>query len=491
MDMSLTPAQTKDLKRLASDAMRAHDLMPDFPAPALKQAAEAVAPGIEAGAHIQDLRSLLWSSIDNDDSLDLDQIEVVERVAGGKSKLLVGIADVDSVVKAGSAVDDHARANTTSVYTAAAVFAMLPERLSTNVTSLAQDQDRLCVVIEMALEADGSLASSSVYRALVRNRAKLAYRSVAAWLQGTGAPPERLIAVPGLDAQLRLQDELAQALKRKRQAAGALDFDTAENRAVYDAGALIDLQPDPKNRAQELIEELMVAANGVTARFLKQRGRTSLRRILRTPKRWARIVEIAQDLGAKLPATPDAAALNGFLTKQRQSDPAHFAELSLSVIKCLGAGEYAAERPGQTIEGHFGLAVRDYTHSTAPNRRFPDLLTQRLLKAALDNQPPPYSDAELPQLATHCTEQEGNAKKVERQIEKSAAAMLLGGRIGARFAAVVTGASEKGTWVRIENPAAEGRVVRNFQGFDVGDHVQVQLLGVDVARGFIDFAGVT
>ena len=470
--------------------MRAHGLMPDFSAAALKEATEAVAPGIDAGADIRDLRSLLWSSIDNDDSLDLDQIEVVERLAGGQCKLLIGIADVDGVVKAGSAVDEHARANTTSVYTTAGIFPMLPERLSTDITSLAQDQDRLCIVIEMSLEADGSLIPLTVYRALVRNRAKLAYRSVAAWLDGAGPAPERLTAVQGLDSQLRLQDELAQALKRKRQAAGALDFDTAENRAVFNAGALVDLEPDPKNRAQDLIEEFMVAANGVAAQFLKQRGRMSLRRILRTPKRWDRIVEIAKDLGEPLPATPDAAALNGFLTKRRQADAAHFAELSLSIIKCLGAGEYVAESPGQSTEGHFGLAVRDYTHSTAPNRRFPDLLTQRLLKAALDNLPSPYSDAELPQLASHCTEQEGNAKKVERQIEKSAAAMLLAGRIGVRFAAVVTGASEKGTWVRIENPAAEGRVVRNFQGFDVGNRVQVQLLGVDVARGFIDFAGV-
>jgi VacB/RNase II family 3'-5' exoribonuclease len=334
------------------------------------------------------------------------------------------------------------------------------------------------------------LRRSNIYRALVRNRAKLAYRSVAAWLQGAGAPPPRVTAVAGLEAQLRLQDDIAQALKRQRQARGALDLDTAENRAVYDAGVLIDLQPDPKNRAQELIEEFMIAANGISARFLQAQGRTALRRILRTPKRWDRIVAIAEELGEHLPDVPDALSLNAFLTKRRQSDPARFAELSLSVIKCLGPGEYVAERPGQAQEGHFGLAVRDYTHSTAPNRRFPDLLTQRLLKALLQNQPAPYSDDELPALATHCTEQEGNAKKVERQIEKSAAAMLLGSRIGARFDGVVTGASEKGTWVRIENPAAEGRVVKDFQGFDVGNHVHVQLLHVDAARGFIDFAGV-
>jgi exoribonuclease II len=487
--MTLTASQSDELKRLASDAMRAHGLAPDLPPAAVAQA-EAATLATESGPEIRDLRGLLWSSIDNDDSLDLDQIEVAESVAGGQCKLRVGIADVDSVVKAGTAVDQHARINTTSVYTAAEIFPMLPERLSTNLTSLGQDQDRLCVVIEMTVEANGMLGASSIYRARVRNRAKLAYRSVAAWLQGTGPAPSRVGAVAGLEEQLRLQYSIAQALKRIRQSRGALEFDTAENRAVYQDGVLVDLQPDPKNRAQELIEEFMVAANGVTARFLQQHSRSSLRRVLRTPKRWDRIVQLAKDAGEKLPPAPDAIALNAFLTKRRQVDPSRFADLSLAVIKCLGSGEYIAEGPAQKPQGHFGLAVRDYTHSTAPNRRFPDLLSQRLVKAVLQNQPSPYSDTELPTLASHCTEQEANAKKVERQIEKSAAAMLLGTRIGSKFAGIVTGASDKGTWVRISGPAAEGRMVKNFQGLDVGNHVQVQLVHVDVARGFIDFAGV-
>jgi VacB/RNase II family 3'-5' exoribonuclease len=487
--MNTTPVQIDELRRLASDAMRAHGLQPDFSAAALSEAGAATAAAGNPGADIRDLRSLLWSSIDNDDSQDLDQIEAAEALPDGKFKLLVGIADVDSVVKAGSAVDEHARTNTTSVYTAAAIYPMLPERLSTNLTSLAQDEDRLCLVIEMMVDAGGVLGQSTIYRALARNRAKLTYRSVAAWLLGVGAMPPRLSAVAGLENQLRLQDGIAQTLKRQRQGKGALEFDTAENRAVYDAGVLIDLQPDPQNRAQELIEEFMIAANGVAARFLEQHGRTSLRRILRIPKRWDRIVQLAKDVGEYLPPAPDAIALNAFLIKRRGSAPAQFAELSLAVIKCLGAGEYIAQLPGQASPGHFGLAVRDYTHSTAPNRRFPDLLTQRLLKAALNDQPAPYGDAELPALAAHCTEQEGNAKKVERQIEKSAAAMLLSSRIGTRFEGIVTGASEKGTWVRIANPAAEGRVVKGFQGFDVGNHVHVQLLHVDVARGFIDFVG--
>jgi VacB/RNase II family 3'-5' exoribonuclease len=487
--MDAASSRNDELKRLASDAMRAHGLLPDFSAPALSEANAASAP-TDSGPEVRDLRALIWSSIDNDDSLDLDQIEVAQTLDSGSSKLLIGIADVDSVVKTGSAVDAHARANTTSVYTAAEVFAMLPERLSTNITSLAQDRDRLCLVVEMVIEADGTLGQSTIYRALARNHAKLAYRSVATWLQGQGAAPSQLGAVAGLEAQLRLQDGIAQALKGQRQRRGALEFDTAENRAVYEGGVLIDLQPDPKNRAQELIEEFMVAANGVAARYLRQHGRTSLRRILKVPKRWDRIVQIAKDAGKTLPSAPDANALNAFLTERRQNDPSRFADLSLAIIKCLGAGEYAAERPGQVPEGHFGLAVRDYAHSTAPNRRFPDLITQRLIKAALDERPAPYSDTELQALAAHCTEQEGNAKKVERQIEKSAAAMLLSARIGARFAGIVTGASEKGTWVRIASPAAEGRVVKDFQGFDVGDHVHVQLLHVDVARGFIDFSGV-
>ena len=487
--MTISAAQSDELKRLATQAMRAHGLDPDLSAAALAQANTATAAAA-SGPEIHDLRNLLWSSIDNDDSLDLDQIEVAEPLGGGQCKLMVGIADVDSVVGAGTAVDQHARINTTSVYTAAEIFPMLPERLSTDVTSLRQDEDRLCVVVEMTVEANGTLGASSIYRAQVRNRAKLAYRSVAAWLEGTGPAPSRVGAVAGLEEQLRLQDTIAQTLKRSRQSKGALEFDTGENRAVFQDGVLIDLQPDPKNRAQELIEEFMIAANGVAARFLQQHGRSSLRRILRVPKRWDRIVQLAKDTGEELPQAPDAVALNAFLTRRRQTDPSRFADLSLAIIKCLGAGEYVAEGPAQKPEGHFGLAVRDYSHSTAPNRRFPDLVTQRLVKAVLQNQPPPYSDTELPSFASHCTEQEGNAKKVERQIEKSAAAMLLGSRIGSAFEGIVTGASDKGTWVRIANPAVEGRVVKNFQGLDVGNHVQVQLVHVDVARGFIDFAGV-
>ncbi len=433
---------------------------------------------------------LLWASIDNDDSRDLDQLSVAEPQSNGSVKILVAIADVDALVLQHSAIDTHAATNTTSVYTAAQIFPMLPEKLSTDLTSLAEDRERLAIVLEMQVAPDGTLAGSDVYRAMVLNRAKLAYNSVAAWLEGTAPPPPAVAAVPGMDEQLRIQDRIAQALKQRRHAQGALRLETLEVRAVFDDGALADLRPDQKNRARELIEDFMIAANGVTARFLEKAGLPSLRRVLHVPKRWDRIVTLAAESGERLPATPDAAALDAFLTRRRTADPARFADLSLSVVKLLGAGEYAVEVPGQPTEGHFGLAVRDYTHSTAPNRRFPDLVAQRLIKAALAGRSSPYGVEELAALARHCTEQENNADKVERQVRKSAAALLLAPRIGARFDAIVTGASDKGTWVRISGPAAEGRVVRGFQGLDVGERVRVELVHTDVARGYIDFAAV-
>jgi exoribonuclease-2 len=476
-----------ELSRLAMAAMRARGLLPDFSPGALAEAQALTRPTIESGPGIRDLRALLWSSIDNDDSRDLDQIEVATRQPDGSISVLVGIADVDGTVKAGSAIDAHAKTNTTSVYTAARIFPMLPERLSTDLTSLAQDAERMAVVTEMNVAADGTLRQTDIYRALVVNRAQLAYPAVAAWLQGTGPAPARVATVAGLDAQLRLQDEAARALRARREAQGALDLDTAEARAVFDDGLLVDLRPDPQNRAQELIEDLMVAANGVTARYLQAKGRASLRRVLRTPERWDRLVALAGAAGDRLPPDADAGALNAFLKRRRQVDPAGFQDLSLSVVKLLGRGEYVLERPGERVAGHFGLAARDYTHSTAPNRRFPDVITQRLLKSALAGLPAPYDDAALQSLAAHCTAQEDNASKVERQVRKSAAAMLLESRLGRDFDAIVTGAGESGTWVRITAPAAEGRVVAGESGLDVGDHVRVRLVHTDVARGFIDF----
>jgi VacB/RNase II family 3'-5' exoribonuclease len=480
-----------ELKAIARRAMIERGLLPDF-SPAVLAEADAIASAAaETASSIRDLRGLLWCSIDNDDSRDLDQLSVAEPGPGAAVTVRVAVADVDAVVKEGSAIDGHARTNTTSVYTAAGVFPMLPERLSTDLTSLGQGQARLAIVVEMEIAADGTVRSSDVYRGAVLNRAKLAYNSVAAWLDGTASSPSRLAAVPGLDQQLRTQDRAAQAMKGLRHQHGALSLETREARAVFDGEVLSDLRPDEKNRAKELIEDFMIASNGVTAKYLERKGYPSLRRVLRAPERWERIVELAADVGGRLPPRPSARALEDFLVGRRHADPVGFADLSLAVVKLVGSGEYVVERPGRAVEGHFGLAVRDYTHSTAPNRRFPDLVTQRLLKAAMAGRPSPYGIDALEGLARHCTEQEDNAAKVERQVRKSAAALLLAPRIGQRFDGIVTGASSKGTWVRILQPAAEGKVVRGFQGLDVGGRVRVELVHTDVERGFVDFARVS
>ena len=465
-------------------------LLPDFSASALAEADRIKSAAREDGASIRDLRSLSWASIDNDDSRDLDQLSVAIPGANGAVKILVAVADVDAIVEKGSAIDDHARANTTSVYTPAEIFPMLPEKLSTNLTSLNPDEERLAIVVEMNVSADGTVNASEVYRAVVFNRAKLAYNGVAAWLDGAAPPPPRMSDVSGIDEQIRIQDRVAQAMRRLRHERGALSLETAEARAVFDGDALADVRPDETNRAKELIEDFMIGANGVVARYLAEKRFPSLRRVLHSPERWQRIVELAADAGEDLPPEPDGSALDSFLRKRRQADPARFPDLSLSVVKLLGRGEYAVQMPGRQAEGHFGLAVRDYTHSTAPNRRFPDLITQRLLKAALAGRPVPYGDGELGELARHCTEQEDDATKVERQVRKSAAALLLESHIGERFDASVTGASDKGTWARIERPAAEGKVVRGSKGLRVGDRVRVELLETDVERGFIDFAAL-
>jgi VacB/RNase II family 3'-5' exoribonuclease len=477
-----------ELRAIARRVMAERGLQPDFPPAALAEAAAITKPAAESGGAIRDLRALLWASIDNDDSRDLDQLSVSEPMAGGGVKILVAVADVDATVKKSSAIDEHARTNTTSVYTAAQVFPMLPDKLSTDFTSLGEGDQRLAIVVQMVVAADGTVGESDVYRALVRNRAKLAYNSVAAWLDGSAPPPPRVAAVPGLEEQLRTQDRVAQAMKDLRHRRGALSLETLQTRAVFDGDVLADLMPDEKNRAKQLIEDFMIAANGVTAQYLDRKGCPSLRRVLRTPERWDRIAALAASLGERLPEQPSAGALEAFLTKRQRADPERFPDLGLSVVKLLGSGEYAIQVPGQKAEGHFGLAVRDYTHSTAPNRRFPDLITQRQLKAALAGRPAAYDAGELDALARHCTEQEDNAAKVERQVRKSAAALLLASRIGERFDALVTGAAAKGTWVRILRPPVEGRLVRGFEGLDVGDHVRVELVRTDVEHGFIDFA---
>jgi VacB/RNase II family 3'-5' exoribonuclease len=479
------------LAALARRAMLARGLLPEFSPAALAEAsAMSAADASGAPSSVRDLRHLLWASIDNDTSRDLDQLSVAEPMEGGAVKVFVAIADVDALVKKHSAVDRHAEANTTSVYTAAQVFPMLPERLSTDLTSLGEGEERLALVVEMVVSEGGSITASTVYRASVVNRAKLAYNAVAAWLEGKAPEPAHASAVPGLDTQLRMQDRAAQAMRKQRYEHGALSLQTPEAQPVFDGGQLVDLLPDAPNRAKELIEDFMIAANGTTARFLTSRGFPTLRRVLRAPERWDRIVAIAHASGERLPPAPDAKALAQFLTAALNRDPAGFPELSLSVVKSLGRGEYVLERPGTKTEGHFGLAVSDYTHSTAPNRRFPDLLTQRLLKAALAGEAPPYSNEDLSALARHCTDQETNAAKVERQVRKSAAAQLLVSRVGDRFDGIVTGVNAGGTWIRVAHPAAEGKLVRGASGLDVGDRVQVVLEQADVARGYIDFARV-
>ena len=470
--------------------MIARGLLPDFSPAVLREISGLTRPATERTPSIRDLRHLPWCSIDNDDSRDLDQLTVAEPLGREVVKILVAVADVDALVRKGSATDAHAQHNTTSVYTAAEIFPMLPLILSTDLTSLNEDEDRLAIVIEMVVNQDGSLGSSDIYRAWVVNHAKLTYHSVAAWLDGRGPAPTRVATVVGLDEQLRTQDRVAQILRTVRHMHGALSLETIEPRAVLEDDVLTDLRVEDKDRAQELIEDLMIAANRVTVRYLEARSLPSLRRILRSPDRWQRIVELAAHLGARLPPEPDAAALEAFLLTRRQADPVRFPDLSLTVVKLIGRGEYVVEGPDQTSPGHFGLAIPAYTHSTAPNRRFPDLLTQRLLKATLAEHAAPYSLEELNTLAQHCTEQEDNASKVERRVQKSAAALLLESKIGQRFDAIVTGAAAKGTWVRILHPSAEGRVVRGFKGLDVGDRVRVELIDTNVEQGFIDFARV-
>jgi VacB/RNase II family 3'-5' exoribonuclease len=475
------------LERIARRAMKEYGFLPDFEADALKEL-EAAHPG-DRGVEPPgvDLRHLLWASIDNDDSLDLDQLTVAEALSDKQVKVRVAVADVAALVEKNSAVDAHARHNTTSIYTAGGIFPMLPEKLSTDLTSLNYREDRPAVVIEMVIGDGGGMQGSTIYRARVRSQAKLAYNSVAAWLDGKGPIPEAAGAVPGLDENLRLQDRVARQLKALRHEHGALGLQTLEARPVFAGDEIQDLRVDEPNRAKEIIEDFMIAANGVTARFLHGKQLASLRRMVRSPKRWGRIVEIAAQHGFKLPAQPDSMSLEEFLSARKAADPLRFPDLSLAVIKMLGPGEYVVESPEEASPGHFGLAVKDYTHSTAPNRRFPDLITQRILKAALEGEKVPYSRDELTELARHCTEKENDANKVERLVTKSAAAMLLSSRIGDRFDAICTGAADKGTWVRIFQPPVEGRLLYGFEGVDVGHRLKVQLVRTDVERGYIDF----
>jgi VacB/RNase II family 3'-5' exoribonuclease len=468
-------------------------LLPDFsPAAAAEVASLAAANGggDRAGMRsdeVSDLTTLPWCSVDNDDSRDLDQLSVAQGQEGDAITVLVAVADVDTLVRQGSAVDRHAAHNTTSVYTAAQIFPMLPPVLSTDLTSLNDGELRLAVVVSVTVGPGGAVTHPAVLRARVRNQAKLAYDSVGAWLEGQAAAPAAIASVPGLAENLMAQDEAAQRLRSERHRLGALSLETTQTRPVFDGDEIRDLRAEGKNRAKQLIEDLMIAANGVTARFLADHGFASIRRVVRSPKRWDRLEALAREHGGTLPAQPDPAALDAFLQQQRAAHPDTYQDLSLTVVKLMGAGEYVAERPGASAPGHFGLAVKDYAHSTAPNRRYGDLITQRLLKAAIGTAPAPYTFDALDAIATHLTEQEDAANKVERQVAKSAAALLLHSHIGEVSDAIVTGASNKGTWVRLCRRPVEGRLVSGFDGVDVGDRLRVRLVSTDVERGFIDF----
>jgi VacB/RNase II family 3'-5' exoribonuclease len=487
--MSDTPLRGIDLKAAAKQVMIENGFESEFP-PQVQQELEelkAHPPKVATGPNIRDLRNLLWSSIDNDTSRDLDQAEVAERLPDRETKVLVAIADVDTFVPKSSAIDAHAAKETTTVYTGVQNFPMLPEQLSTGTSSLLEAEDKLSIVIEFVVGSDGSVHSSSVYRAIVRNKAQLTYNAVGAWLENKSGAPDKVAASTDLKSQLKLQDEVAQALKNERYRHGALNIETIEVRPVVLNDKVVDLVKQEKNRATELIEDFMIAANEVVARMLETNKVSSIRRVVKTPERWGRIVELAAKQGEQLPADADSKALNEFLIKRKATDPDHFADLSLAVIKLMGPGEYVLERPGDPDQGHFGLAVQDYTHSTAPNRRFADLVTQRLVKAVLAGQPPPYSDDELAEIALNCTLKEDAARKVEREMSKRIAAVAMSSRIGETFDAIVTGVTSHGTFVRVLKPSIEGLLAQGQQGADVGDKLRVKLMRTDIQRGYIDF----
>jgi VacB/RNase II family 3'-5' exoribonuclease len=477
-----------DLQAMARQAMLARGFDPNFPPATQQQLADIKShpPQLTPSPKVRDLRDLLWSSIDNDTSKDLDQIEVAERLPNGDVKVMIGIADVDAFVAKDSPIDQHAKRETTSVYTGVAIFPMLPNELSTGASSLLPDVDRPAVVTEFVVNVSGAVSASNVYRAIVRNKAQLTYNAVGAWLEGTAAAPPKVATSAELQAQLKLQDQAAQALRKLRFANGALNLDTAEVMPLLLNQQVTGVATVEKNRATDLIEDFMIAANGVVARLLEKVS--SLRRIVKTPNHWDGIVRLAQAQGEKLPLQPDSKALNDFLLKRKAADPDHFADLSLAVIKLIGPGQYVLERPGDTAQGHFGLAVLDYTHSTAPNRRFADMVTQRLIKSLLGGKPGPYSDNDLAAIAANCTEKGDAARKVEREMSKRLSAVAMSRRVRETFDAVVTGVTPKGTFVRVMQPHIEGLLAQGAQGLHVGDRLRAKLTRTDVQHGFIDFA---
>ncbi len=489
--MQPSPHASIDLRARAFRAMQEEGFVPVLP-PEAQREVDSIQSGPDSSvlsSGIRDLRSMLWSSIDNRESRDLDQVEVAETVPNGNILMRIGIADVDAYVPRGSALDRHAFDNTSTIYTGISIYSMLPELLSTDLTSLLEDRDRLAVVVEMEAASSGEIVVSSVYRALIRNRAQLTYEEIGDWLENPARHPlgEN---VEGLQAQLQLQHQAARWLQALRTKRGALEFDTVEARPIMENGRVVGLDVPKKNEAKLLIENLMIAANTTIAARLLSAGIPSLQRVVRSPERWPRIVDLAKSLGYTLPSIADPASLSAFLAARKAQDPDHFSDLSLSVVKLLGPGEYCVVQSESDIHGHFGLAAYSYTHSTAPNRRYTDLIIQRLLKAQLAGNPSPYTPEELGTIARQCNLRESAARKVERLMRKVSAADLLQPHIGQTYDAIVTGALPKGTFVRLLHPPVEGRVVANEQGLDVGDRTRVRLLDVNVERGFIDFAAL-
>ncbi len=478
------------LQNIARNAMISRGLVPDFPDVEISELNEILLPATYKPEIAKDMRDLLWCSVDNADSLDLDQLTYAESLGGNNVRILVAIADVDALVGAKSNIDNHASQNTASVYTVAKIFPMLPEKLSTNLTSLCLDSDRCAIVVDMILGDDGKVQQSDVYQATVRNHAKLQYAKLAAWLEGNDPDYPEITKVNGLAENIKLQDRMVQMMKGLRHEHGALEFETIEAMPIFDGDTLKEMKAEQKNRAKDLIEDFMIAANGTTARYLTDKNFPSLRRVVRIPKQWDRIVELASENGFSLPAEADSKSLSEYLKFIKQKDPLHFVDMSISVLKLLGSGEYVVDTPGAIPPGHFGLAVKDYTHSTAPNRRYPDLVTQRLLKSAIAGNSNPYSAEQMEQIAQHCTLKEDDVKKVERQVEKSANAILMKSRIGEIFEAIVSGASPKGTWIRLFQPHVEGKLVNGFKGLKVGQKLKARLTYVNVELGFIDFERV-
>jgi len=477
-----------DLKSIAYDAMVKYGFEPYFSKPTLTEVQLITEKRIEPWPpETQDLRSLLWSSIDNIDSMDLDQIEYCEPGKNGEIHVKIAIADVDYFVHKDSHTDRHASHNGTSVYTGVETFPMLPDPLSKGISSLLPGPDHLAMVIEYAVMPDGTFMPGNIYRAVVSNKAKLIYEEIGDWLEGKTGVPESVRSVPGLIEQIQLQNSAAQRLKQHRREQGALDLGTLEANAVVSQGEVLDLVVQDQNMARCLIEEFMVAANGTTVAFLNKSAMPMIQRIVRTPKNWEGIRMTAAQYREKLPKAPDTRALAKFLIKRRKADPERFPDLSLTIVKLMGPGEYVPLIPGEPPIGHFALAVTDYTHGTAPNRRYVDLIIQRIVKSVLDNQKNPYTNVELRELTAWLTGREKGSKKVERFMQKAAAAVLLQGKIGQLFEGLVTGASEKGTYVRIISPPVEGRVVQGSRGLYVGQKVRVRLLRTDPYQGHIDF----